>query len=150
MPVSEVRALVETAFDRPRLRFEWHAADPKGVTAADLPPVAARIVLCLTLIASEALPRGGTIRIKTAGGLVGSGLAVEAEGPTARLAPEALQALQAADCRDLTSSTVVGYYVQMLADRFAATVVTDVDDGRVRLSLSDARPGRVGGGRRRH
>ena len=107
--------------------------------------MAGRILLCLTLLASEALPRGGTIRVTTGGGLSRSGVSIEAEGPGARVTPQVLQALAAADCGELTSATVVGYYAQVLAGRMAAAVVTDGGDGRIRLSFT---PAGSGGGRR--
>ncbi len=140
MTRSEVQALIEPALDRPRLRFEWREnAQSAATEEAELSPLAGRIVLCLALIASEALPRGGTVRV-VFGASSERSFTVEAEGPAARLTPQVLQALQAADCGGLTSSTVIGYYAQLLATRVAADIIPEVGDGSVCLSLSHARP----------
>jgi hypothetical protein len=90
----------------------------------------------MALLASEALPRGGTIRVTTGSSPVQYGISIEAEGAGARLLPQVLQALQTPSCGELTSATVVGYYSQVLAGRLAASVTTEVGEGGVRLSLA--------------
>lgn len=131
MTVGELRALAEPALDRPRLRSAW----PQAAEQADeIPAALARIVLCLALLASEALPRGGTVRIAVRRGA--EGLSVEAEGTGARLTPAVLDALRATGCADLTSATVVGYFAQVLAGRASASVAADAVEGLVRFSLN--------------
>lgn len=134
--IAEVRALVEPALDRPRLHFAWNEAEDTAtaLTSRELPAAAGRLVLCLALLASEALPRGGTIRVTTSG-FPRNGLWIEAEGVGARVLPQVVQALQAPDGGDVTSSTVVAYYIRMRAAELGLRIGADLDEGRVRLSV---------------
>ncbi|MFO1154535.1 MAG: histidine phosphotransferase family protein [Rhodospirillales bacterium] len=137
MPLAELRALVEPALGRPRLGFAWDvAADGPTADSSELPAATGRLALCLVLLASEALPRGGTVRLSEDRSLSHHRLSIEAEGVGARLTPQALAALRATDCQDLTSANVVGYYAQVLARCVAAEIAFDVAEGKVRLSLT--------------
>lgn len=139
MPVAALAALTRAALASPRLAIA--VADDAG--APPLPAPVARLALCLALVAGEALPRGGVVTVTatttTPGTTPGTLLAVDADGPGARLAPPARAAIDAADGRDLTARTVVGHYARLLAERLGARLVIADTPERVRFAVVRAR-----------
>jgi histidine phosphotransferase ChpT len=125
MPSDRLAALAESALASSRLRFRFQ------VPAGGVPAGVARLCLCLLIVAQEALPRGGVIAVAVADD--GLALTVRAEGRGARLAEPVAAAFAAANCHELTSRTVVGYYARILARRLTASLSVDALADAVRF-----------------
>lgn len=113
--------LARGALQSNRLRLEWRQKDA-AASAADhsLPVTEARLLLCLTLIATEALPRGGTVSIVVSRSTVGLDLLIRAAGASARMPQASFDASMADSCSHLTPRTVVGFYAGRLSAQLNA------------------------------
>ncbi|MCW8914560.1 MAG: histidine phosphotransferase family protein [Magnetovibrio sp.] len=112
---DELKALSIDHLQGGRLSVEWGAENTR------IPLMAAKLLLNLCLIGSEALPRGGSIRVDISeiGGRLG--FAVAAKGEGAGLKPEMGNALNTSiDVNTLTARTVHGYFTAVLAQSLNA------------------------------
>jgi histidine phosphotransferase ChpT len=90
-PLGEARALAQAMFATGRVRLDWPDPDPTVQSAATSDR--ARLLLNLLLVAAEALPLGGTLRVdaRISAAQGGPKVAVAALGPRAAL-PDAQRA----------------------------------------------------------
>jgi len=72
------------------------------------------------LIATEALPRGGTVSIKVSRAQGWFKARIRAAGTEARLPQSSLDAYSVGSCVDLTPRTVVGFYAGRLSAQLQA------------------------------
>jgi histidine phosphotransferase ChpT len=123
----EGRELSAALFEGTKLRAEWDAA------ASALAPPWQRLACNMLVIAAEALPRGGIVRVRAVGG----GVEVAGEGEATNLSPEVTAALEGAGASDaLTNRTVHAFYTQRVAARLAARVsARATEPGRVVLAV---------------
>jgi histidine phosphotransferase ChpT len=108
------RELVGGVLEGGKVKCEWPAE------ARTLPLDWQKLACNLVMVASEVLPRGGTVTIRplTAGA---SGIDVAAAGPTLTVSPELRAALTAAVAvDDLTSRTVQAYFTARIAEQIGA------------------------------
>lgn len=109
---------VAGAVETPRINVVWGKEHQPDTPA----PGAAKLLLNMVLLATECLPRGGTVRVKAEPGPGGLGVEAVAEPETgeARLSDEAAAALagEAAPAA-LTPRTVQAHYTRLLADQLA-------------------------------
>lgn len=120
----DARECVQALLDGGKVRCEWDAA----VSALPLPWQ--RLACNLVMLAADALPRGGTVTVRTAGP---AGLEVVAEGESLNLPDEQRAALDAATpVEGLTSRSVHAFYTNRLAQQIGA-----------RLAVAAAAPGRA-------
>ncbi len=105
-----------------KVRCEW------GSEIAALAPPWQRLACNMLVLAAEALPRGGTVRVRAEG----SGLAVTAEGDPVAIGEEVRAALDAAMAVDaLTPRTIHAYYTASLARQLGARLAAGpADAGR--------------------
>lgn len=114
-------SLARGALASSRLRVEWMQADAaKSAPEQSLPVPEARLLLCLMLIATEALPRGGTVSIKVSRAQGWFKARIRAAGTEARLPQSSLDAYSVGSCVDLTPRTVVGFYAGRLSAQLQA------------------------------
>lgn len=78
------RELAHKYFETGNTRCDWPAEETHSLEWQ-------RLACVLLVLAAEALPRGGTVRVRSNG----AGMVVEADGDTVRLAPEAQAGLRA-------------------------------------------------------
>lgn len=135
---ATLASLLNDALASSRLRIEWSAfGREQSATGSAIPVPVARLVLCLALMASEALPRGGTLAIGMRRTNERLSIVVSASGVGARLPSAAFDAYQATSCADLTPRTVVGYYAGQLATRLNASLeVAAAPDHSVDMTLT--------------
>jgi histidine phosphotransferase ChpT len=109
-----------------RAVLDW----PPG-TLAGAEPAAARVALILAMLAEEALPHGGAVRIRADG----PGVAVEATGRGAALRPEAADAL-AGRGDAAAPRAAIALALAAVAGAAGLTITTDAGEDRVRLAAT--------------
>ena len=123
---EELRRLAEGVFADMRADLDW------AVTVSALAKPAARAVLNLAQMGGLALPTGGTARVIGAerdGRLV---LAVEAEGPRARLRPEVPAGLRGGPNPGVAPGYwIQAYYLRTLVEEAGGAVDFAADENRV-------------------
>jgi len=128
-PGEEIRRLARAYLDAAApLRFDldWHSA------GAEIEGQRIRLVLALVMVARDALPRGGTIRVTLAAAAPGRhGLSVGFQGSGAEVSAEARAALSGQSAPNGPRTAPAGW-VARLAARSGATVVVEIgEDGGV-------------------
>jgi histidine phosphotransferase ChpT len=126
---AEARPLAFNLLQSGEIAIDW--PDQKAV---ELPTGAGRLLLNIMLLASECLPRGGSIRVA----LATNRITAEVAGPQARLAPETKSAIAGTVLpAALSARTVVGYFVaQLTAGLGGRLEMTDDGTGKVRLQAT--------------
>lgn len=115
------RDLLSALLDGGKVAGEWEE------DVSELSPEWQRIACNLAVLAAEALPRGGRIRIRTE---APEGVAVEAAGDTVLLNPEVMAALKGDVLpEELTSRSIHGYVTVKFAERLGAPGVLQESDG---------------------
>jgi histidine phosphotransferase ChpT len=127
--LAEAKSVAVNLLNSAEMAIDWQSGGE-----ADLPAGAGRILLNLTLLAVECLPRGGNVRVSASPRRV----SVEATGPQARLAGEAKSAMTGAIApAQLTARTVVGYYVvQLISGLGGKLELSEEGTGMVRLQAT--------------
>lgn len=138
---DEARRLAAGIVEGTRIDLDW-ADDEAGAAAGPVPAAALRLVLCLVLVARDALPRSGTVAVRASGG-GGSGVAavravVSARGERVLLDDGLMAALEGrAAVEGLTPRTVPGGFAARLARSLGAAVTAKrASAEEVRLSVS--------------
>src|SRR5690348_10202947 len=124
---GEARPVALTLLNNGDIAVDW-----PETKAVELPAGAGRLLLNMALLASECLPRGGNMRVN----LAPNRIAIDANGPQARLAAETKAAIAGSVApAQLTARTVVGYYVAQLAKALGAKLeLGEEGNGTVRFS----------------
>jgi histidine phosphotransferase ChpT len=99
--------------------------------ARGLPAAWQRLACNMVVVASEVLPRGGTIDVRPRRGRGGPGIEVAAEGDSLNVSAE-LEAVLAEDVAidALTARTVHGYYTAVLARQLGVRLALAAEGGR--------------------
>ena len=122
----ELEKLAQGAFGHMRATLDWQ------VDAPSLNKPAARTLLNLAQMAGAALPTGGEARLRAVQEGDALVIAIEAEGPRARLRPEVLAGLRGeAQGEGLHGHWVQAYYTHLFVTDAGGRVFTDVQDDRV-------------------
>jgi len=104
-----------------RTSLDWPVTEQPEVPA--LPGDSLKLLLNMILLAAEALPRGGSLRVRLAPGDNSMAAQVLAEGEGASFKPEVMAAFdRACDVDDLTARTVQGYYTALVGERLGVPV----------------------------
>ena len=123
----EAKALVAALLDGGKVRCDWPAAFDA------LAPDWQKLVCNLVLLAAEALPRGGTLKLARDG----QGIAAAAAGETVNLTPELKAALApGADVAVLTARTVHAYFTARYAERLGAKLTLTEADKRATFAAA--------------
>ena len=128
------RGLVEDG----KINVDW--PENGEASSVELNREAAKLLLNLVLLGIEALPRGGTVkvRVQTAGA---AEIVVLALGDNAGLKEESAVAMSAdADCEALTAGSVQGYFVNSLAHQLGTSTNVQADSSgtlSLRIAISD-------------
>ncbi len=122
----ELEKLAQGAFAHMRAALDWQ------VDAPSVNKPAARTLLNLAQMAGAALPIGGEARLRAVQEGEALVIAIEAEGPKARLRPEVLAGLRGeAQGEGLHGHWVQAYYTHMFVTDAGGRVFADVQDDRV-------------------
>lgn len=131
MALAEVRKLAAELLDGGRVALDWSPEE-----GGEVPAAAARLVLNMVLLGAGALPRGGGLGVRIADLPEGTGVAMTATGPGARLR-EDVAAAMAPDVSldELSAQNIHGYLAARLAGAFGIVVeVSDRAGDEVRLA----------------
>ena len=131
LSLNEAEVLAGDLLAPGRVELDWTVGDH---APDSLPAGAGKVLLLLVLIASESLPRGGTVAVHAASLPEGLGLAVTAAGEGARLRPDLGPVLTAAPGSELTARNVHGYLAGLLAGALGGQLeVSDEAANELRL-----------------
>lgn len=127
----ELEKLAQGAFGHMRATLDWQ------VDAPSVNKPAARALLNLAQMAGAALPTGGEARLRAVQEGEALVVAIEAQGPRARLRPEVLAGLRGeAQGEGLHGHWVQAYYVHLFVTDAGGRVFADVQDERVVFAAS--------------
>ncbi len=127
--VAEIRRLAAGYLEGGRIELDWPNPDAASEAAAGR--VGVKLSLMLLLVAVEALPRGGVLKVKVAAPAGRFIVTVTASGAQARL-PDEIQAALEARAGDLAPKAMPAYLAATLAGSAGA-----------KLNSSSATPGSV-------
>jgi len=124
--LPEARELAQGFIESGKAALDWPETDPAQPSGAVNPSVI-KVLLCLILIASETLPRGGDIGVNFADLEDGLGVAVIAAGERPSLGDDIRYALGLggglkAGSDGLTARNVHGFYAQSLARELGSRI----------------------------
>jgi Uncharacterized protein conserved in bacteria len=126
--VASLVSLLKGALTSKRLDIDWPMTrDGQSGGEPSIPTSLARLILCLALIATEALPRGGVVSVQLSRDERHFNAFIEATGDSARTPAPTLDAYNADGGADLTPRTAVGYYAGELARRVNAILEVDYE-----------------------
>ncbi len=128
--IEEAIKAANGMFRAGRIKLDWPVAEP-----AIAPKAVVKLLMNLVLIGSQALVRGGDLRVSLSGGGGRHDLRVVAEGTGARLDPDKLAAAtQDVDLDGLDSRSAQAYMARLLAADLGAKVTIASDENRVEIS----------------
>lgn len=127
----ELETLVRGVFAHMRADLDW------AVEAPSVNKPGARALLNLAQLGGAALPTGGVARIRATQEGETLAIAVEAEGPRARLRPEVLAGLRGEPMGEgLHGHWVQAYYLQLVLADAGGRVFADVEEDRVTFAAT--------------
>lgn len=113
-PLADARTLAVALLEEGKVRLDWPVAGTEIEAAGDRK--VAKLLLNLVLVASEALPRGGTIRVALVADAAGLRLDLAGEGTQARLPEEHRQAFAQDATGGPTARAVPAWLARLAAD----------------------------------
>jgi histidine phosphotransferase ChpT len=131
LPFAEVRELAEGYLHGSRVQFDWEYEEDKLSGGAMLSGDNTRLLLCLIMLATDALPRGGRLSLRILERAKETLLSITVAGRSIRLSNDVIEALQATEATAVTPRTVHAFYLSCLATRLDASIAFDgaVDGG---------------------
>lgn len=134
--LTEARTLAAGLLAEGKVGLDWPGnadAQPQGPVL----PAVVKVILNMVLVASESLPKGGTVGLRFAELPEGLGVAVTAEGQDAKLRDDIGTAMaDGAEVGELTARNVHGYFAQTLARDLGALIEpSSGQDGEIRLAV---------------
>lgn len=129
--VRELERLTRGVFDHVRAELEWQCESPS------LEKPASRILLNLAQMGATALPVGGKARLAAGRGPGGGDrLTLDAEGPRARLRPEAADGLSGRPLAEgLGGPWVQAYFLRAIVDQAGGKLEFHTEDEAVRIRV---------------
>ena len=129
--VRELEKLSRDLFEHARAELDW------SVAPAGLEKPAARTLLNLVQLGAAVLPVGGAAKVRVEVGDGETRLTLDAEGPRARLRPEALDGLEGRPFGEgLGGHWVQAYFLQSLVRGAGGRLETAVEEGAVRVRVN--------------
>jgi histidine phosphotransferase ChpT len=122
----ELEGLAQGVFGHARAELDW------SVEATSLPKTASQVLLNLAQLGSAVLPMGGIAKLSVRQIPEGLSIELDANGPRARLRPEAAQGMRGEPLTEgLGGHWVAGYFLHSLVQGAGGTLGFDVQDERV-------------------
>lgn len=125
LPFAEVRELAEGYLHGSRVQFDWEDEEDKVSAGAMLSGDNTRLLLCLIMLATDALPRGGRLSVRVLECAKETLLSIKVAGRSIVLADDVIAALQATEATAVTPRTVHAFYLSCLATRLHASIAFD-------------------------
>lgn len=116
--LADVRRLASDYLSGGKVSLAWPGGEPSASGIPDaVPDAAAKLILLMVLLSSEALPRGGQVAVHFASlGEDGVGAAIAAEGEGAKLKDEVRAALDGAVADgDLDARNIHAHYARLVS-----------------------------------
>jgi histidine phosphotransferase ChpT len=136
MRTSELRALADGYLTGRRIVLSWELVAVDGAQDDGVPGEIARIMLCLIMLAADALPRGGRV-VLHADLRGGPRLSVTAAGKPVRLADDVRDALHATRLTGVTARTVHAFYLSRLLRSSRGALDFDASiEGELRIDVA--------------
>jgi histidine phosphotransferase ChpT len=127
--VRELERLTRGLFAHMRAELDWQV-EPTGLNKAT-----ARILLNLAQIGGEALPTGGTTRIRVVETADRYAISIESKGPRARLRPEVLSGIAGGPKGEtMGGHWVQAYYLHLIAKAAGGQVAAESGEETVTLA----------------
>jgi histidine phosphotransferase ChpT len=125
---AEARPVALSLLSSGEIAIDWPESK-----AVELPVGVGRLLLNLTLLAVECLPRGGSIRVVLGPNRVG----IDATGPQARVSGDTKAAITGAlSPVELSARTILGYYVTQLVTSLGGRLdLADEGAGEIRFQM---------------
>jgi histidine phosphotransferase ChpT len=134
---TNVRSLVDGFLAGGRVRLDWVEGETDTSCVWTPTSEATRLVLCLLMLATDALPRGGEVRMVVEATPVETRVSLVATGRSARLSDDVREALALSDIDSVTARTVHAFYLGHLANRLNAEIgISDDEPATVRLDTT--------------
>ena len=132
--MKPIRELAEGFLGHHKSTLDWSAEAPPDGT----PDGAGKLILNLVALATECLPRGGTVGVALKKAVGGIEIEVKAVGTDAAMRDEAAAALaEGVEIDDLTPRNVHGYFTRLLAQRLGGDLSAEqAGPGYFRLAVS--------------
>jgi histidine phosphotransferase ChpT len=135
MSLAQVGELVNDVLSSHRLRFEWPKTGAEGTRRLGKSSV--KLLFNLTLVAAEALPRGGTVTLEVTPDGDKIGLLLTSEGDPAGLSEATRAAFEGrAGFESLTPRTAHAYFTGRLAAALGVAIDLTERSGSVRLKVN--------------
>ncbi len=123
--------LTRGIFGHMRAELDWQ------VTPSAVSKPVARALLNMAQLGGAALPTGGMARVRAVEDAGSITIAIEAEGPKARLRPEALEGLRGEGLsQGLHGQWVQAYYLYLIVTDAGGRVYADAIDGKVTFAAT--------------
>ena len=122
---TQVRELAEGYLHGSRVQFDWQDGEDQLSGDAMLSGDTTRLLLCLIMLAADALPRGGRVSLRITERATETLLSVTVAGRSIRLAEDVVEALRATEATAVTPRTVHAFYLSCLATRLRASIAVD-------------------------
>jgi len=121
----QARELAEGYLLGGRVRFDWQANANGSSGEAVLPGDTVRLLLCLIMLAADALPRGGSVSLRITERAEETELSLMVCARSVQLADDIMAALRATEASAVTPRTIHAFYLSCLANRLDAEIVLD-------------------------
>lgn len=122
---QQVRELAEGYLHGGRVRFNWQTSADDLQNGGVLPGDTVRLLLCLIMLAADALPRGGSVSLQITERALETELSLRACARSVRLADDILEALQGTEASAVTPRTVHAFYLSCVANRLEAGIALE-------------------------
>lgn len=121
----QARELAEGYLLGGRVRFDWQANANGSSGEAVLPGDTVRLLLCLIMLAADALPRGGSVSLRITERAEETELSLMVCARSVQLADDIMAALHATEASAVTPRTIHAFYLSCLANRLETEIVLD-------------------------
>lgn len=128
LDLTEVGRIVEGLLRGGKVEVQWQAA------SANWPKDWAKLLMNVTLLAADSLPRGGQVKVETGGDSHTPSFRIRAVGPNARVLEEVEKALLGEPAGPLDGRTVQAYLTHKIARNLNAGLTLSARDGGVELT----------------
>jgi histidine phosphotransferase ChpT len=132
--LAAAQAVARAYFEGEKSTLVWDA--PRMF----LPKNKVKLLLNLLLLASHAIPRGGSIRVSVEGAEAATAIAVSATGPNARIPPHSAELLAGASMSGtIDAHAVQPYYAGLVARAAGMRASVSMDGETVKFEATTAR-----------
>ncbi len=112
--LSDIKTVLDKCIDPDKIQFHWQADNIDAVHGTP-----ARLYNALMILASDALPRGGSITLN-------KDYTLTVTGPLVKFSEAVLAAITGrVSLTEIDSRSILGYFIKQLADQLDTTVVID-------------------------